>query len=60
MEMDLLDPMYPSDHCIAMKPSWLVNIYTGLIERFLPMQKLVSELATRDHLATAAFYDIIV
>jgi hypothetical protein len=60
MEIDLLDPSYLLDHYIAIMPSWLVNIYTGLTERLIAMEKLVSELATRDCLATTAFPGLIV
>jgi hypothetical protein len=55
MEIDLLDPSYSSDYYIAKMLSWLVNIDTGLTERLTAMEKLVSELVTRDCLATAAF-----
>jgi hypothetical protein len=47
MEIDLLDPSYLSDHHVAKMPSWLVIIYTGLTERLIAMEKLVSEEATR-------------
>jgi hypothetical protein len=59
MEINFLDPTYPSDHDIAKMPSWLVKIYTGLSERLTPMDKQVSESATRDRLATPTFPGLI-
>jgi hypothetical protein len=59
MEINLLDPSYPSDHYVAKMMSWLANIYTGLTEQLIAMEKLVSESATRDCLATAAFPGLI-
>jgi hypothetical protein len=59
MESDLLDLTYRADHYMAKILSWLVNIYTGLTERLIAMEKLVSELVTRDCLATAMFPGLI-
>jgi hypothetical protein len=60
MEIDLLDPSYPPDHYIMKVLSSLMNIYTGLTERLIAMEKLVLESATRDCLATVAFPGLIV
>jgi hypothetical protein len=59
MEIDLLDPSYPPDHYIMKVLSSLMNIYTGLTERLIAMEKLVSALAIRDRLVTAAFPGLI-
>jgi hypothetical protein len=59
MEVDILDPNYPSNHYVAKMPSWLANIYTSLTERLTAMKKLVSELATKDGMATATFPGLI-
>jgi hypothetical protein len=59
MDIDFLDPSYQSDHYVLMIPSWLANIYTGLTKRLIAMEKLVSESATRERLATAAFPGLI-
>jgi hypothetical protein len=55
MEIDLLDPSYPSNYYVVKMPSWLANVYTSLTEMLIAIEKLVSESATRDCLATAAF-----
>jgi hypothetical protein len=55
MEIDFIDPSYPSDHYVTKMPSWLANIYSRLTERLTAMEKLVWESATRDCLATTAF-----
>jgi hypothetical protein len=59
MEIDLLDLSYLSDHYVTKMLSWLANIYLGLTEWLIAMKKLVSKLATRDHLATAVFSGLI-
>jgi hypothetical protein len=59
MEIDLLDPSYACDHYVAKMPSWLANIHTVLTKRLTAMEKLVSESATRDRLATATFPGLI-
>jgi hypothetical protein len=60
MEIDLLDLSYPSDHYVATMKSYLVNIYSGLTEWLTAMEKLVSESANRDRLATTAFPSLII
>jgi hypothetical protein len=55
IEIDLLDPSYPSDHYVVKMPSWLANIYNDLTERLIAIETLVSESATSDPLETSAF-----
>jgi hypothetical protein len=60
MEIDLVDLSYLSNNSVTKMPSWLVNIYKYLTERLIAIEQIVSELATRDHLATAAFPGLLV
>jgi hypothetical protein len=55
MEIDLLDHTYTSNYYAAKMPSLLANIYTCLTKKLIAMEKMVSESATRDCLATSAF-----
>jgi hypothetical protein len=59
IEIDLQDPSYLSDHYVAKMLSWLTNINTGSTEWLPAMEKLVSESATRDRLATATISSLI-
>jgi hypothetical protein len=60
MEIDLLDSSFLSDYYVAKMLSWLANIYPSLTEQLTAIEKLVSELATRDRLSTAVFPGLIV
>jgi hypothetical protein len=59
IEIDLLDLIYLSNYYVIKMLSWLAYIYTGLTESLTPLAKLVSESATSDCLAIAAFPSLI-
>jgi hypothetical protein len=59
MDIDLLNPCYPSNHYVAKMLSWGAHIYTSLSARLTAMERLVSESATMDCFANAEFACLI-
>jgi hypothetical protein len=59
IEIDLLDSTYYSNYHITKILSLLGYIYTGLIQRLIAIEKVVSEFPIKDWLAMAIFLSLI-
>jgi mannitol/fructose-specific phosphotransferase system IIA component len=59
MEIDLLDPIHTCDHYIIKNLLLLAKMYNSLTKRLTVKKKLISELLTRECLATTVFPNFI-